>query len=816
MKQRFAPSTLIGWLLGLLFLLLYGYTMAPTVSFWDCGEFIATSYSLGVGHPPGAPVYQLLAHLFTLLAASPQQVAFWSNSLSVLSGAFTVMFLFWTLYHLLSFADSKARSFSLSPTLHLVAAAVGASVYGVCDTAWFSVVESEVYSLSMCFSAIIVWAVVRWMRERRLLHLSPESLPSDDPLCEASSPEASTPSPSASSRSSRWLLLVAFLLGLSFCVHEMGLLSVGFVGVAFVWEKVAERKARKLLGIPSSKWSHKLALSLLAVFFFLLGTTPYVIIPLRAAAHPEINNTNPSNRDNFETYITRAQYENGPAIYPRIWRTHPTDPRNYAYWSGGHRKTVGPDGEIQYDPNFVDNIQFLFSYQIWYMYGRYLMWNFSGRYNDRQGFGTFQNGQFITGFPYVDRFIVGTGKTPPSSLPIQGHNRYFLLPLLLAVWGMVYHYRRHKEGFYSTLALFLLSGVGLAVYLNMPAFQPRERDYAFVLSFYAFSFWTAFGTLAIADTIAYRLKRTSIVGITEGARFLRWSPSLVALVPLWMALQNFDDHNRHDDYVAYDSARNLLNSCGTNSVLFTLGDNNTFKLWYCQVVEGMRPDVQIVNLSLLTTTWYSQQIVPDAVKDGVQQRGINALMAILQTPREFFFSHYAYADYRDHFDSCLQLCGIAYRLDMEAFLSQMPTDSVAAEASYRAFMQQLSMPIANTSPSGLDATSQKFLAQYLQDALLTVRNLSDHGMLQESKALVAKLFDEIPLHKIDNLTLRKQLIDQASLLSVFTPSQSQDHYQQLRTLLDQQLDYYHSIPRRQQRFIRYTLDPLESLASQDF
>lgn len=811
MKKHLSPSTLLGWILGLVFLLLYGYTMAPTVSFWDCGEFIATSYSLGVGHPPGAPVYQLLAHLFTLLAATPQQVAFWSNSLSVLSGAFTVMFLFWTLFHLIGLVDSKFGRSDLSPAISLFASAVGAAVYGVCDTAWFSVVESEVYSLSMCFSSIIVWATVRWMEERSALRIAIESASRDD--------GAQTEAPSApqalGNRSARWLLLVAFLLGLSYCVHEMGLLSVGFVGVAFLWEMMADRKVSRRIGRTASKASHKVALVLLAVFFFLLGTTPYVIIPLRAAAHPEINNTNPSNRDNFKTYITRAQYENGPAIYPRIWRTHPTDPRNYAYWSGGHRKTVGPDGEIQYDPNFVDNIQFLFSYQIWYMYGRYLMWNFSGRYNDRQGFGTFQNGQFITGFPYVDRFIVGTGKTPPSSLPIQGHNRYFLLPLLLAVWGMVYHYRRHKEGFYSTLALFLLSGVGLAVYLNMPAFQPRERDYAFVLSFYAFSFWTAFGTLAIADTIASRLKRTSIVGITEGARFLRWSPFLVALVPLWMALQNFDDHNRHDDYVAYDSARNLLNSCGTNSVLFTLGDNDTFPLWYCQVVEGMRPDVQIVNLSLLTTTWYSQQIVPDAVKDGVQQRGINALMAILQTPREFYFSHYAYADYRDHFDNCLQLCGIAYRLDMDAFLTQSPTDSVASDASYDRFMHHLSMPIPNSPKSGLDATSQKFLAQYLQDALLTVRNLRDLGKETEAKALVAKLLEEVPLHKIDDLPLRKKLIDQATQLAVCSPEESLSQHQQLGAILDEQLDYYHSIPRRQQRFIRYTLDPLESMAGEE-
>lgn len=758
-----------GWIVGFFSTLIYLMTLSPTVSFWDCGEFIATSYTFGVGHPPGAPLYQLLAHLFTLIPSHPDRIALWSNMLSALSGGFCSMFLFWSIFRIAKQIAHERLS------LNLLAAGVGALCYSFCDTAWFSAVESEVYGLAMLLSSVIVWATIRWYDARKERAVG----------------------------SSRWIVLVALLLGLSFCVHEMCWLTVPFVVVVLMIALWKEAKGERLFT------KRRLGVVALCLGFFLLGTTPYLIIPLRAQSNPSINNGDPSTAESFKRYLAREQYENGPALYPRIWRRHKNDMTFYADWSGMHGTGRTADGQTTFKPNFLDNAQFFASYQLWYMYFRYLMWNFAGRFDDSQGYGTLQHGQFVTGLRPIDHFLVGTGKYPPDSLPNASHNVYFLLPLLLGVWGMCYQYRRDRRQFWATLALFLFSGVGLAVYLNMPVYQPRERDYAFVLSFFAFAVWIGLGACAFGEWLAQMQARHRTSKILQQ----RWLPALLLLVPLWMLVENYDDHDRSDNYIARDTARNMLMSCDKDAILFTIGDNDTFPLWYVQEVEGFRKDVRVVNLSLLTTYWYASQKAPECRRDGEQQRGMNAFLTLLEKEERVYFSHYGYNDYKQYFGPYMSLTGICYKLDMKAFTTMAPCDSVDCDEAARHILDDMSWEVPATRRVGCDATSQKFLNQYVKDALLVAENLIGRGELQTAGQVLAKVRREIPEHKISDLALRYRFYSLAENAGTFSSEEIAQGKKAVKDCLEEQLSYYHSLPKHHQTHISYTLSPLEDLAS---
>ena len=252
--QQVGSELVVGWLLAAIATLVYLLTLEPSVSFWDSGEFIAVSYLLQVGHPPGAPFYQLLAHAFSWFAPSPMQVALCCNALSAVSGGLTVMFLFWTIL-LLSPADKPKP---------LVAAAVGALCYLFCDTAWFSAVESEVYSLAMLIASVILWAMLRWYR-----CTDPRQAP-------------------------RWLCLIALLLGLGVCTHLLTLLTTPVLLLLFIFKVAKERKEHpdKKHGKPRFKSQNLQSLFRISpclILFFLIGLTPYLIIPIRAAAGPPLN-----------------------------------------------------------------------------------------------------------------------------------------------------------------------------------------------------------------------------------------------------------------------------------------------------------------------------------------------------------------------------------------------------------------------------------------------------------------------------------------------------------------------------------------------
>ena len=472
---------LVGFaLLSTLATAVYLLTMDRSVSWWDCGEFISTGWLLQVGHPPGAPTYQLLSHLFMLLSfGNHMLVAPLSNALSALSAGLTVGILYLTI---LEFTSHH------SPFTSHLPAAVGALCYLFCDTAWFSAVESEVYSLGMLFCALDLWLALRYRR----------------------------------TGNHRLLLLIALLLGLGVGVHLMTLLVAPAL-LPIVLPTLVRRRRWGLMLPP-------------AALLFVLGLTTYLIIPLRAAANPPINEGNPSTTEAFMRYMKRDQYAKAP-LYPRMWRER--DAANWDDW------TYGLDG-------VAGNAAYYVNYQLGYMYGRYLMYNYIGRENLKS-----------------HRVVV------------------FILPFLLGLWGLLRHRKRSRWGFWTVMLLFLFGGAILNLYLNHPCYEPRERDYAYILSFYAFAIWIGVGTAEVLSSPRLKGSLTHCLVVL-----------LALLAPLLMACGNWSDHDRHNCHSVHDIAMAHLQPCDHGAILITLGDNDTFPLWYLQQVERQRTDIDIYNINL--------------------------------------------------------------------------------------------------------------------------------------------------------------------------------------------------------------------------
>ena len=503
--------------------------MDRSASWWDCGEFIATSWLLEVGHPPGAPFYQLVAHCVMLLSmGNTMLVAPLSNALSAVCGGVTVGLLYLTIRELGAWAPG---------------AAIGALCYLFCDTAWFSAVESEVYSMAMLFCSMDVYLMLHWRR----------------------------------TRNARLLPLVSLLLGLGVCVHLMTLLVLPALALIYI---LAVRR----------QWLHGLLHVLpLCAALFLVGLTPYAVIPIRAAANPPINEGAPSTAASFLSYIQRDQYTKAP-LYPRMWRD--SDAKNRDEWTLG---AVGVAG----------NVIYYLGYQLTYMYGRYLMYNFIGRENLRW------------------HCVV-----------------LFLLPALLGGYGLWRHRRRDRGGYWTLMLLFLFGGVVLNFYLNHPCYEPRERDYAYVLSFYAVAVWIGIG----ADELGPAMQSARAKSSSRHSARRLLSPTLLFLAPLLMAVGNWSDHDRHNCHSVHDIATAHLQSCDSNAVLITLGDNDTFPLWYLQQVEGLRTDIDVYNIGLT---------------------GLGRTMEIMnhyEEGRPVYVSYYFYQRYADYYADRLRCEGYCWRL----------------------------------------------------------------------------------------------------------------------------------------------------------
>lgn len=549
-------------------LILYLLTVAPTVSFWDCGEFIATSYTLGVPHPPGSPLFILIGKFFSLLPTASDP-ALRVNIMSPISSAFANMLVFLIIVQLARIWRNGLKT-STDKMIAYAGAFIGAMAFAGTNSHWFNSVEAEVYAMSTFATALVVWLILRWAEK------------ADDQGNE------------------RYILLIAYVMGLAIGVHLLNLLTLPVVALIIYFRKykfewasffsmVAITGAAFLviyLGIIKGVvkigsisyiggnigfyllavlvvavfgvtiWmvkSHKqiASLALMSVILILIGYSSYSIIYIRANQDPTINENDPSTPDRLVSYLEREQYG-----------AHSITNRRAVYEESKQNPTAY---RARQDNNWL---QFVWDYQIKYMYIRYFNWQFIGRTGNQTDLG-----------------------------------KFFALPFLLGLLGMVYHFQRDGKRAFTIFALFIMTGLAILVYLNQPDPQPRERDYSYVGSFMAFSIWIGIGASGLIELITDKFKGSTQKIIAWGAIAI-----LLLIAPVQMIAKNYHTHDRSGNYVAWDYSYNILQTVEPNGIIFTNGDNDTFPLWYLQEVEHIRTDVRIVNLSLLNTHWYIKQL----------------------------------------------------------------------------------------------------------------------------------------------------------------------------------------------------------------
>ncbi|HCD36613.1 MAG TPA: DUF2723 domain-containing protein [Chlorobium sp.] len=548
--------------------LLYLATMAPTFSFWDCGEFIATARTLGVPHPPGAPLFLLLGRMFSMLPL-PVDIGARVNLISTLASAGTVMLTYLIIVRLIALYRTTPRNEwdGAEAISAFGGAAIGALALAFSDSFWFNAVETEVYALSSLFTATVVWLILRWHEEY---------------------PEQGH---------ERWLLLSAYMIGLSIGVHLLSLLAVFAIALVYYFRRFeVNLKTFSVLvlgsstlffliytliikGLPAllqlASWGglilflailvygvyytqkHRMAMLntvLMSVMLIVIGYGSYGLIYVRAQASPPINENNPSTPDAFFSYLNREQYGDMP-LWPRRWSPEPTHQYYYSRYN--------------------NDLDYFLSYQLERMYLRYFGWQFIGRSDQREGAGV--DWSVLWGIP----FLVGFG-------------------------GAVAHFRRQWKMGLVVTALFILTGAALVVYLNQTEPQPRERDYSYAGSFFAFALWIGIGVESLCRQLAVWLKTP---GKRERLLLSVLTVTVLGLLVNGRMLQaNYRVHDRSGSFVSWDWGWNILQSCQRDAILFTNGDNDTFPLWYLQEVEGIRTDVRVVNLSLANTGWYLQQL----------------------------------------------------------------------------------------------------------------------------------------------------------------------------------------------------------------
>ncbi len=613
--------------------ILYGLTVAPTASFWDAGEFIAIAHGLQVSHPPGAPFYMLVGRLFSMFAPD-HLVSLSINMLSVLCSSITVLLTYWIIVRLLRKFISGTEEGKLT-FMHHFGGVIGACTFAATDSFWFNAVEAEVYAMSMLFTALVVWLIMKWS--------------------EVAKDELKSTQDRLGLGANRILVLVAYLFGLAIGVHLMSLLALFFIAliIFFVeydkkewtikgqpeWKSMKRWRAilltlviasivflgiypgiiQKLPGIAGSTgqplltlfslvvvvvfvvwYTHNRSLQVanlvsICVLMVLIGYSSYAVIFIRSAANPPIDENDPETPEAIVSYLEREQYGDTPILTGASFNddTGSFDEENIKLFPRRH--SPAPQ-HVNIYRQYSSDMDYFWRYQLGHMYLRYFLWNFSGRESDVEG------ARAITGISLLEGSSEEFHQTPSEK---ASHNRYFGLPLLLGLFGMFYHFRQDWKHAFSVLILFLVTGIGIILYLNQTPLQPRERDYAYVASFFAFAFWIGIGASGLLQLLLDSIKNT-----VEQSRYVAWAaaPIIFLAVPGWMAFENYDDHDRSGRYVAPDYAHNMLMSVAPNAVLFTNGDNDTFPLWYLQEVEGIRRDVRVANLSLLNTPWYVRQL----------------------------------------------------------------------------------------------------------------------------------------------------------------------------------------------------------------
>jgi len=672
-------NIILGWASFAIALITYTLTLEPTVSAWDVGEYISTAVKLEVGHPPGAPLFQMLGAFFAMFTSDSAEIAKMVNFMSALASAFTILFMFWTISNLAAKLAAKTGNISKGKRIAILGSSlVGSLTYTFSDSFWFSAVEGEVYAMSSFLMALLFWLGLKWESEIDTL------------------------------RGNKWLVLISFVVGLSFGVHILSLLVIPAIVMLYFFKtykninikttaiatifsvfvlilvfkfifpftlkffSASELFFINSVGLPFNSGSIIAAIILVALFIFglnytrkkqkvtantlilsllfiIIGFSSWMMLPIRANANTTINENNPSSARELLAYYEREQYGDANVFYDTYYSSKYSDevdrdnPRkddkpkyekkvvkgkdryvvvnvyknvlpNYSDKHKGFMpRMVNPASEKKYKaiagipanskrrPTFAENIKFMVSYQFGYMYGRYFMWNFVGRQNDIQGNLDIYNGNWISGIDIVDEARLGSQKILPWQVLLnKGRNTYFFLPFILGLIGLFYQIKKDKNNFFTLFLFFAFTGFAIIFYTNPKPFEPRERDYAVVGSFYIFAIWVGFGVLALYEYLKNMGSRKTIATVITVI-------SLLA-VPTLMAFQNWDDHDRSNRYTTRLNAQAYLESCDPNAIMFTIGDNDTFPLWYMQEVEGIRTDIKLVNTSLFQTDWYIDQM----------------------------------------------------------------------------------------------------------------------------------------------------------------------------------------------------------------
>ena len=713
-------NTILGWFVFLIALIVYSLTVEPTVSFWDAGEYILTSANLEVGHPPGAPLYQMMGAFFSLFATEPSQVAHMMNMMSAVASAFTILFMFWSITMLLRHLIGGSKELTLGKSHAILGSAVvGSLAFTFTDSFWFNAVETEVYAMATLIMAAMFYLGLRWEQD---MHKP---------------------------RAYKWLVLISFIVGLSFGVHFMGLLTIPAIGLVyffkhyktvtvknfiianvvvvaillFIFKLLAPNILRffstleiffvNSIGLPFNSGSIIAGLILVAVIYFalrytrqkqynhlntailcltfvIIGFSSWTMLPIRANANVVINENDPSNARELLAYYNLEQYpktylfygpmftdqysgldENNPyrddkkkyernyetgkyevindwenatqnynskhaSILPRMWSGEHAE--NYMLYTGYLDFSIKPEyqmqnelrsvvndfrtklanGYVDYEdyhsflrnyarfidvekPSLIQNIKYMIEYQFGYMYWRYFMWNFTGRQDDIQGkFDT--HGNWISGIKFIDEMFLGVSQDnlPSDVKNNKARNTYYFLPFILGLIGFFFLLNSDRKLFWVMLVFFLFTGLAIQFYTNVRPFEPRERDYSVVGSFYVFSIWIGFGVYAIYNALQSFSKSKLLAPVISVVCLL--------IVPGILAANNWDDHDRSGRQTAYTMAKKYLDSCAPNAILFTIGDNDSFPLWYLQEIEGYRTDVRVLNTSLFQTDWYINQM----------------------------------------------------------------------------------------------------------------------------------------------------------------------------------------------------------------
>ena len=579
--------------LGLSFLI-YLLTMADTVPYWDSGEFIATSYILGVPHPPGSPLYLIIGRIFSMIPFNPD-IAFRINLISPVVSSLAVMYLYLASVKLITNYRGKIKT-QIDALITFGAALIGALTFAFTDSHWFNAVEAEVYGFSTFFTAIVVWLILHWAERAN------------------------------EKGNERYILIIAYMIGLATGVHLLNLLALPFIALIIYFKKykfsfkgffitaLITGAVYLIINVGIINGTPKLvdsiglsmtillslaifgamvytisikkiqyALALTSVVLILIGYSTYAMIFIRSGQSPAINENDPSTVSRAIAYMEREQYGQMfqfPRRYKGLPSKHeavgrPTSGREYSSSQDRKYKTYRLDKQWDY----------FWSYQVKKMYWRYFLWQFAGR------------------GPSTDKYVTAYGANTDQD-GVDWVQFGFPLAFLFGLWGMFFHFQKDKEKAFSVLSLFLMTGLAIIIFVNQDNPQPRERDYSYVGSFFAFAMWISIAVSALGDWVnkyfnGKPISKNILIGLFS---------FLLLAMPGMMLKANYHEHDRSDNRLAWDYSYNILQSCEPNAIIFTNGDNDTFPLWYLQEVEGIRKDITIANLSLLNTEWYIRQL----------------------------------------------------------------------------------------------------------------------------------------------------------------------------------------------------------------